>query len=418
MGTAAIEEKEIETRCRICNRRSLKSFLDLGSQPWCNDFVTREEVGRERRYPLQLYFCDECTAIQIGHTIPKKIMFSDHTYLSGTTRTMRAHFAAVAAKAMRIFRAESRSLEGGLIVDIGSNDGTLLSSFRGMEGKLLGVEPCKKAAQVALAQGIPTLEAFLDEGVARQIKSEYGEAEIISAANVFYHVEDLHSIMRGIKDLLAPDGIFIMQGSYLPRIIENMAFDIMYHEHLLYYRLETLAYLLKLYEMEMFDVDEHPVHGGSVVVYIGHRGCWSVNPKVLDMTGREVADGYDQFSTYERFSREVDRLRDRIVSVVREKLAAGYRIYCYGAPAKGTVMLNYCALSCADIPFAVERNPLKVGRFIPGTGIEIIDEDKAEEPDYYFLLAWNFLNEFLESTQIKIGKRRFIVPLPEPRIVP
>jgi SAM-dependent methyltransferase len=317
-----------------------------------------------------------------------------------------------------ILRDEGRPLGDGLVVDIGSNDGTLLSGFRGGASRLLGVEPCKRAAEIAIAQAIPTIEEFFDEDVAERIVAEHGPARIVSAANVFYHVEDLHSITRGIKRLLAPDGVFVMQGSYLPHIVQKKAFDIMYHEHLLYYRLGTLARLLDLHDMEVFDAEEAPVHGGSVVVYATHRGRRPVSHRVGELARRETAEGYDRFETYERFSQEVAELRDRIVSAVRRPLAAGRRIYCYGAPAKGTVLLNYCGLTSEEIPFAVERNPLKVGRFIPGTGIEIIDEAVADEPDYYLLLAWNFLSEFLQSPAVTSGRRRFIVPLPEPCVLP
>ena len=418
LSAVATPMPQPRTGCRICEGRSLREFLNLGLQPWCNDFVAAEEIGQERRYPLHLYFCEDCTAIQVGHTIPKEVMFSQHTYLSGTTRTMRAHFAGIAAKAEQIVRSEGRTLRGSLTVDIGSNDGTLLAAFGATGTTLLGVEPCEQAARIAIQNGLPTLQRFFDENTAVTIKREYGEAQIVSAANVFYHVEDLHSITRGIRDLLAPDGIFIMQGSYLPRIIEKHAFDIMYHEHLLYYRLQTLERLLSMYDMEVFDVDEHPVHGGSVAVYVGHRGRRTVNPKVRSMIAQEVSAGYDRFELYERFSRETEQLRDRIVGLVREKLAQGYRILCYGAPAKGTVMLNYCGFTSADMACAVERNPLKVGRFIPGTGIRIISEADAPEPDYYFLLAWNFLEEFMGSPEFTSGKRRFIVPLPEPVTLP
>lgn len=398
--------------CRVCDSDKLEEFLDLGLQPWCNNFVTKEEVGLEPLYPLVLYFCHNCTTVQINYNVDKQKMYSDHLYLSGITSTMKKHFDSVTNQLIRSTRTTS-----GLVVDIGSNDGTLLSSFLRHNFDVLGIEPCERIAELANSRRIPTLNEYFDLECARDIQEKYGRAAVISAANVFYHVEDLHSIVAGVKSLLSRDGVFVMQGSYLPDIIKTLAFDILYHEHLLYYRYETLRTLLDMYDLEVFHLYRAAVHGGSIVVYAGHKGMHAMDESVETFKREEYVNGYRNFETYAKFGGEIKRLREDIKSLVENIKSFGSTIFAYGAPAKGTVLLNYCQLTSNEIDLAVEKNSFKVGRFIPGTGIEIHDEQKVDEPDYYLMLPWNFLPEFCRSEEFMSGKRKFIVPVPYPKIL-
>jgi len=312
--------------CRICSSSKLEQFLDLGPQPWCNDFVVHEQVGLENLYPLDLYFCKDCTTVQVRQTVPKEVMYNEHLYLSGITRSMRKHFQQVSDKAVQLTGR-------GLVVDIGSNDGTLLSTYLKHDMNVLGIEPCSKAAKVAIGNGINTDINFFNHKCANKIEEKKGKAKIISAANVFYHVEELHDIVKGIKNLLDDDGVFVMQGSYLPRIMEKRAFDIMYHEHLLYYRVDTLKYLLDIYNLEIFDIDEAPVHGGSIVAYICHKGTRHISDKIDLMIKNEISDRYDQFDTYQKFADNIRGLRDKIRETVIGFASAGRKIFAFGAPA-------------------------------------------------------------------------------------
>ena len=398
-------------KCRICFSERIKRFLDLGLQPWCNDFITADKLGSENKYPLDIYFCENCTTVQVMYTVPKSVMYSEHLYLSGVTKSMREHFRKVSHKALTFID------KPGLVVDIGSNDGTLLSTYKDTGMDLQGVDPCLKAANIAIDNGIATDVEFFNFAYAENLVSRLGQAKIISAANVFYHVEELHDIIKGIKYLLDKNGVFVMQGSYLPRIMEKKAFDIMYHEHLLYYRIDTLAYLLNMYGLEIIDVDEAPVHGGSIVAYISHKGSFSSTGKAEEMRKIEKNEGYGNFETYEIFAKEVKELREQIRDLIFSLKDKGQTIYAFGAPAKGTVLLNYCDITSNEIDCAVEKNHLKCGRYVPCTGIPIVNETEAEEPDYYFLLSWNFVDEFCKSELFQSGKRKFIVPIPEPRIL-
>ena len=398
-------------QCRICSSTDLKPFLDLGMQPWCNNFVL-EDNCQEYRYPLEVLFCQKCTTVQIDHTVPREVMYSDHLYLSSISKTMRNHFKKIAEKVVADFSDGS-----GLVVDIGSNDGTLLEAYRDLGLDVFGVEPCRTAADFAIKKGIETEVSFFDYDVSQKILETHGKAKVISAANVFYHVENLHDIVDGIKNLLADDGVFVMQGTYLPSIIESKEFDIIYHEHLLYYRIETLDYLLNMHGLELFDLDESSVHGGSIIAYASHKGARKISDDVSRYKQQEEKDGFHEFDRYDDFGKSIVKLRGEIKNFITSLVQDGKTIYAFGAPAKGTVLLNYCGLTNKEILCAVEKNALKVGRFIPNTGIPIIDEDEADEPDYYLLLAWNFAEEFCQHEDFIKGRRKFILPVPFPKIL-
>lgn len=399
--------------CRICSSKNTRKFLDLGLQPWCNDFVTKDRVGNEDTYPLDLYFCENCSTVQVLYTVPKEVMYNNHLYLSGITNSMRNHFKLVSEKASSYIDR----INDGFVVDIGSNDGTLLLSYSDNVKEVLGVDPCSMAANIAIDRGVPTDIEFFNADYAENVVKRKGKAQIISAANVFYHVEELHDIIKGIKLLLDDNGVFVMQGSYLPSIMDKKAFDIMYHEHLLYYRVSTLNYLLNMYDLEIFEIDQADVHGGSIVAYICHKGSREVAKTVENMSEAEQIGGYGNYDTYKKFAKSIEELKWQIINLLLDLKDSGKTIYAFGAPAKGTVLLNYCGITNDIISCATEKNELKVGLYIPGTGIPILDENVVKEPDYYLLLSWNFIKEFCESEKFLSGERKFIVPIPEPKIL-
>ena len=403
----------LDARCRICSGGNMDVFLDLGDQPWCNDFVTANHLGREAKYPLEICFCHDCSAVQVPYTVPKEIMYNDHPYLSGVNTVMCRHFNDVALNVCNKYMEFSSEL----VVDIGSNDGTLLKPFKDAGMRVLGIEPCNTAAKVAIDNGIDTITEFFNFESSQRIASDFGKAKIISAANVFYHVEELHSIVDGIKHLLSDDGVFVMQGSYLPSIMKKKAFDIMYHEHLLYYRMKTLQHILNIHGLEVFDVEDSTVHGGSVIAYICHKNSRTIKESVTKLEKQEEYEGFDRFDKYLDFGQSIVNLKEDIIEIISRLRKNGHSIYAFGAPAKGTVLLNYCNLKPDLIELAVEKNPLKFGHFVPGVGTPIVDENEVNEPDYYLVLSWNFINEFCKSEKFTSGKRKFIVPLPEPKIL-
>ena len=400
------------SHCRVCNSSQLVDVIDLGVQPWGNDMVTHENVGKERKYPLVCCFCLQCSTLQVRYTVPKEIMYSDHSYLSGANKSMPDHFQKVADYVFDNYC----NTDGALAVDIGSNDGTLLRCYQRNNFNVLGVEASAEIAKIACDAGIPTIANYFNRELAVSIESSHSKADVISAANVFYHVEDLHSVVEGIKCLLADNGVFVVQASYLPSLVETKAFDIMYHEHLLYYRMENLQTLLSLHDLEAFDYSFEDVHGGSIIVYAGHKGVRPVQEKIADLIKEERNANYHKIDTYQRFNDEITSLKREIRNFVVDLKRKGHTIAAYGAPVKGTVMLNYCGLNSEQIDFAAEVNEMKIGRYIPGTGIKIKNEAECPDPDYYFLLSWNFKDYFIKKRSESAGKSKFIVPIPYPHI--
>jgi SAM-dependent methyltransferase len=384
-------------------------FLDLGEQPWCNDFVSENALSINR-YPLKVYFCNKCTAVQVGHTVPKEKMYSNHLYLSGTTETMHSHFKKIAEELVSKFRLDSDSL----VLDIGSNDGTFLEKFRAHRCVTVGIDPCERACMIAKEKGIVTYEDYFNEESSRIIEQSYGKADIISAANVFYHIEELHSVCKGIKQLLSDEGVLVIQGSYLPNVVDKNEFDILYHEHLLLYRMETLDKLLKIHGLELFDVTMSPVHGGSFIAYATHIGKRTRSVSLENTISEEQEKGYDSFKTYQDFAKRAVNICEQLNSILTELKDKGKKVYALGAPAKGTVLINYCGIDSNKVALALEKNSFKFGKFVPGTDIEIVDEKRADKADVYLLLAWNFAEEILKKFN---SLTQFIVPFPKPHFL-
>ncbi|WP_374471275.1 methyltransferase domain-containing protein [Phenylobacterium sp.] len=401
--------------CRSCGSRRVELFLDLGEQPHCNRLIPPELADRqEPAYPLRAGFCHDCTLVQIDYTIPKEDMFSDYPYVSGTTRTLTEHFQDTA----RRLTAAYGLAEGDLVVDIGSNDGTALKAYQGLGLRTLGVEPAGNVAALAKAAGVPTLNTFFNDPTAETILESHGAARLITAAGVFFHLEELHSVCEGVRRLLAPDGVFCVQAIYLGGMIENTAFDQIYHEHLCYYTLRSLSALLEPHGLEVFAVDLKPIHGGTLEAHVALKGARSPADSVARLREAEAAAGLDRLDTYQAFAERVWRLRDDLVAALEAQHARGRTVHAYSAPAKGATLLNAFGLDTRLIACAVERNPLKFNRLIPGARIPIRDEAATPRPDAYLMLAWNFLDEFLvkERGFLEAGGE-FIVPVPQVRVI-
>lgn len=405
----------LDMECRVCGARSVELFLDLGDQPHCNRLIAPAMAARsEPRFPLRVGFCHACTLVQIDHTIPKEEMFSDYPYVSGTTRSLVAHFAETAARLVRTYGLGPSDL----VVDIGSNDGTWLRQYEPGGPRVLGVEPAGNVAAIARASGVPTLNRFFDEETADLIVATEGQADLVTAAGVFFHLEELHGVVRGIRTLLKPDGVFVVQAIYLGGMVENTAFDQVYHEHLCYYTLRSLEALLVRHGLEVFDVALVSIHGGSLEAHVGHAGAHPVGESVQAMRAVELDRGYGDFATYRRFAERVVALRHALLGILRDFKAAGRSVYCYGAPAKGATLLNSFGINSDLVPLAAEKNPLKFGQMIPGARIPIVDEATVSRPDAYLMLAWNFLAEFMEKERDYLEHGGcFIVPVPTLRLV-
>lgn len=376
--------------CRVCDSARLEPVLDLGLQPWCNHFLKPEEVGHEARYPLRLVYCHDCQTVQLDHTVAKETMFGDHTYLSGITKSLDAHFERIAHEVRdRFFPDGSRA-----VLDIGSNDGTQLKHFQQMGWDVLGIESSRTTAAIANAAGVRTLNEFCNESLVRRLNRQF---DVINAAGVFFHLEELHSVTEGIRIGLKPDGVFVVQFLYMPSIVRNVAFDQIYHEHLLYYSLQTIQTLLRRHQLELFDAYLSPIHGGSIIAYVGHPGAHPISPRLREQEQQETGDGVNQISWYHDFAARVAQMKVDNLAYLNAAADAGKRVYGLGAPVKGNTMLNYFGVTSRQIQCLVERNALRRGLTAPGSHIPVVIEDELQTtPDIYYVLAWNFRREILE----------------------
>jgi SAM-dependent methyltransferase len=385
--------------CRVCDSTRLEPVVDLGMQPWCNHFLKAEEIGREPFYPLRVVYCHDCRTAQLDYTVRKEIMFGDHTYLSGVTKSLSAHFQQVAREADERFLARAAHKS---VLDIGSNDGTQLKHFQALGYDVLGVESSKTTAAIANRAGVPTENAFFNLETARRIARRF---DLINAAGVFFHLEELHSVCEGIRESLAPDGVFLVQFLYMRTIMENVAFDQIYHEHLLYYTLETIERLLNRHGLAMFDCYLAPIHGGSIVGYVTHAGRRQPTERLAGMRLAETEAGSNRIEAYREFFRRIQQMKVDNLAYLERAKAAGKRVFGFGAPVKGNTMLNYFGVGTQYIDCLVEKNQLRRGLYSPGMHIPVVIEGERNElPDIYYVLAWNFKNEILQNNQALLGR--------------
>ena len=385
--------------CRLCGLNNLDLVVDLGKQPWCNNFLQQEQVGKEPFYPLRVLYCHDCHASQLDFTVKKEIMFADHTYLSGVTKSLSDHFRNVAHEVdTRFFPTQTKKS----VLDIGSNDGTQLKHFQALGYDVLGVESSKTTSHIANEAGVPTLHAFFNKRTMDDIGQQF---DVINASGVFFHLEELHSVCEAIKSGLKQDGVFVVQFLYMKSIMENLAFDQIYHEHLLYYTLETIEVLLNRHGLSMFDAYLAPIHGGSIIGFVGHSGMRPVSERLTVMRAEEDTSGCNSIEAYHDFYRRIQLMKTVNLAYLNTAKDAGKRIYGFGAPVKGNTMLNYFGVGPKLIECLVEKNTLRRGLYSPGMHIPIkMEHELTELPDIYYVLAWNFKKEILANNQALLDK--------------
>jgi SAM-dependent methyltransferase len=390
--------------CRVCDGPDLEPVLDLGEQPWCNHFLKPEEAGTEPRYPLRLMYCHKCATAQLDYTVKKEVMFGDHTYLSGVTKSLSDHFRRVAGEGASRVRGPRRS-----VLDIGSNDGTQLKHFQALGFDVLGVESSQTTAALANAAGIPTLNAFFNAATAKEIGRQF---DVINAAGVFFHLEELHSVTEAIRGCLKPGGVFVVQFLYMKKIVENLAFDQIYHEHLLYYNLHNLSILLARHGLQLHDCYLAPIHGGSMIAFASHAGTHRPSARLAECFAAESASRCNDIATYRRFAERVREVKARDTAFLDDCARRGLSVYGMGAPVKGNTLLNYFGVGRDRISCLVEKNRLRRGLVSPGMHIPIVMEDELEAPpDVYYVLAWNFKDEILANNAHLADRVRFYFPV-------
>ena len=402
-------------KCRCCGSEKLDLVLDLGDQPWGNNFISIKSEEKAKNYPLKLFFCCNCKMLQLDYAIPKEEMFVKHTYLSGTTSSLRKHFLEVTNYALTQINLEKNNY----ILDIGGNDGTFLEHFKEMGQSVLNVDSGLLQAEKCKEKGIPCLNNFFNKELADQILSDYGYASVIHGSGIFFHLEELHSVFSGIRKLLDPNnGLLIAEFIYLPDMIENVAYDQIYHEHLLYYSLSTFQNLLDIYDLEIVDAIRKPIHGGSCIAFVRHKGKFEKSKKLNELLKYEEEKRFNSIDIYLDFAKKVKQNREILKNILSDIRSQGKTIIALGAPVKGSTLINYCNLTTNEIDCGVEINPHKCGTYYPGTSIPVFHQDDVAPPDYFLLLSWNFKAEILSKIKpILDNGTKVIVPIPYPQVL-
>jgi len=402
--------------CQVCGHAPLETVLSLGYMPPVNQMVPIGEVPRQLPwFPTTLLHCRKCELVQLGLAVDPVIIFPpEYPYTSGTTKLLRDNFADLQRESAAMLGLTGKDL----VIDIGSNDGTLLSNFKNGGQRILGIEPTD-VGDIANERGIPTIKRYFGLDTARQVKREHGAASVVTAANCFAHMEDVHAIVDGIVELLKPDGVFISESHYLVPLLDTLQYDTIYHEHLRYYSLASLKYLLEMHDFEVFHARPIPSHGGSIRVYAARRGSHPVQDSVNRMLDAEPR-GEAMAKRLQAFHRDVILSKLRLLSMLRDLKERGERIAAISAPSRASTLVNYVGLDEGLIDYVCEiPGSLKIGKYMPGTQIPVVEEARlfAEQPDCAVIFSWHIADELAPKLKAKGFRGKLITPLPEPRVL-
>lgn len=424
-GLKKIKESTLETKdkpkkykevknCRICASKNLISYLNLGEMPLANSFITKARIEDEERFPLNILLCKDCYLSQLSVVVDPKRLFSNYAYRSSISDSFNKHCCELAKELSgKILK------RGDLVVDIASNDGSLLIPFKRMGGRVLGIEPAKNIAKIANDSKIETISKFWSTDVAKKINKKYKKAKIITAFNVFAHVDDMHEFIEGAKILLDKTGYLIIESPHLLNLIENTEFDTVYHEHLSYLLLKPLQKLIESHGLKIAKVKTYDIHGGSIRMYIEHSDQNRSDGSLQKIIAKEQSGGLYNTRRYLQFKNEVEKIKKDLVNKLDNLKKRGNKISGFAASAKGNTLLNYCNIDHKIIDFIFDDTPEKQNKLFAGVHIPVISPKYIanKKPDYLLVLAWNFAKEIISKTkhyQLRGGK--YILPIPSLRI--
>lgn len=402
------------TACQACANKKLSSVIFLGFLPPVNKLRKIGDVPNEEpSYPAELMYCAKCHMAQLGLIVDPSILFPpEYPYTSGTTKVLRDNFADLSDESIRILDLKKEDL----VVDIGSNDGTLLQNFKN-KTKVLGITP-EDVGKVAIKNGIPTIIDYFNRASVQKVKSKHGKAKLITAANVFAHMEDIDGVIENIKSLLTKDGVFISESHYLLPLIKYLQYDTIYHEHMRYYSLLSLKNLLNKHGLEVFHVKEIPSHGGSIRVYSAKKGLYKTDKSISRQLSKEKPY-VTSMKPLKKFAAEVTLSKLALSKLLYELKNKKKTIYGISAPSRASTLINYTGLDAEIITAVVEvADSYKIGNYIPGTLIPILDEKNLykSQPDYALLLSWHIAKELMPKLKKNGFGGDFIIPLPSPKI--
>ena len=402
--------------CQVCGNEKLETVLSLGYMPPVNQMVS---VGQPQTqlpwFPTSLLYCGKCELVQLGLAVDPVIIFPpEYPYTSGMTKVLRDNFAELYAESSKMLGLG----KDDLVIDVGSNDGTLISNFQKGGHRILGIEPTD-VSKIANERGIPTIQRYFGKDVAREVKAKHGPAKVVTAANCFAHIEDVHAIVDGIIEMLAPDGVFISESHYLIGLLDKLQYDTVYHEHLRYYSVGSLKHLLEMHGLEVFHARHIPSHGGSIRVYAARKGARPVQASVQQMLDAEPR-GDAMRKRLAAFRNDVMLSKLRLHALVRDIKEKGGRIVGISAPSRASTLVNYVGLEEAIIDYVCEiEGSLKIGKCMPGTLIPVVEESRmfADQPECAIIFSWHIADELAPKLRAKGYKGILVTPLPVPRVL-
>ncbi len=403
--------------CQVCNSDKLHTVLDLGHQPLCDTLLTEAMLNEpEKNYPLRMMWCENCTNAQIDYCVDgKEVYHPDYPYKSGVTKELVEYQVKISQSLIKKYNLKPKDL----VVDVGSNDGTLLSGFKGTGIKTVGVEPTN-IAKVANANGIRTLQSFFDIKTSEAIKKKYGPASVIVTTNAFAHMQTLGEVIMGIYNLLKDDGVFISETHYLLDVIQGGQFDTVYHEHLRTYSLKGLVALFNQYDFTVTDVERGSRYGGNIRVHVTKGKGRPVSPEVEKLLKLEEKSGLGEYKTYVKFADRVKKARFQFVNFLISTKKAGKSIVGNSCPGRASTLLNYYGIDKGLLPYLAEQpTSLKLGMYLPGKHIPVVNNQRLinEQPNFVVLLAWHYAKPIMEQLKARGLKSDFIIPLPDFEIV-
>jgi len=402
-------------KCRCCGSSFVQSIIPLGKLPLANALLSSVDNIKEQYYNLEVMLCENCGLAQLRDLIDPKNMFSEYVYFSSNSDTMLKSAADLVEK------TRPKLQDDALIIEIASNDGYLLKNYVKNNIKVLGIDPAQNIAKVANENGIFTLCEFFGVDLAFRLAEEGKKADVVHANNVMAHVPEINGFIKGIKHILKHNGQAIIEVPYFFDLIKKLEFDTIYHEHVFYFTVKSLKFAFQSQGLEIFDIEKIAIHGGTLRLFVGHAGVFDIKPIINVMIDEEVAFGLSQLETYEHFMHGLQKLHKQLHQILGELKLKKLKIAAYGASAKGTTLLNFFGIDSNYLDFVVDKSIVKQDLYTPGTHLKIKAPKALQEEavDYALLLTWNFAEEIIEQQQPFVQNNgKFIIPLPEVRVVP
>lgn len=426
---ATKEQKKIgqftaRTTCRFCDGSRLTKVLDFGPVPLAGGFLKPEEFASEEYFPLDLSFCEDCTLVQVSNAVPAEQLFRKHYfYFSSKIQTLVTHCAAFAQD---VYEKFLKGKPDASVFEIGCNDGVMLRPFAKLGVKAVGMDPASNVVASVQQDGFTIHDDFFSRASAERVKAQHGQFDAITTSYSFAHIDDMRSVMDGVDALLKPDGVLVFEVYYLGTLVEELQYDMIYHEHMSYYSLSALRNFLAQWNMEIFDVYFTPgVRSGAARFYaqkvVAGRRPRPITDAVRALEQQEAARGYDRSATFRAYGDKVAKTRTDLITLLRDLKAQGKTVIGYGASGRGTTIMNYCGIGPEHLDYVVDDAPAKHSYATPGTHVTIHPWSKVEEgtrPDYALLFAWSFMKEVVQkrADYLRSGGK-FIVPLPEVKVV-